>query len=237
MAVALSSSSLRFREVTLPVPAPRLNDVLETVLELLSHTVLASDTFSDPKAPPATWTRLLRSGARNVLFSATELFGLPFLAADPALPENTTYAYLHALLNGVLSPGPALCSYEGVTFTIEGERSSVLLVPEHARALRHCAPMDPTVLGKALADRLGATLVKVDEFDNEAVYTFSLESITAVVHATIDGGAAVGYRGDLVPTGTVDCSLPNGWMGLGPAVQDKGWVALHLASRTRALVN
>lgn len=237
MAVALSSSSVRFREVTLPVPPPRVHDVVETVLELLDHTIMAGDIFSDPAAPPATWTRLLRSGARNVLFSATELFGLPFLAADPSLPENTTYAYLHAILSGLLSPGPARCSYEGVTFTIEGERASVLLVPEHARELRSLDPIDRVTLGEALATRLGATLLEVDVLGSDVAYTFCVDDCTVLVHATLGGGAAVGYRGDLVPTGTAPASLPDGWLGLGPSVSDKGWVALHLGSRTRALIN
>ena len=236
MAVSLTPESVTFRGRSIAYPPSVPETTVDAVLTLVHDSHESSDTYSDPTATPATWARLLRSGARNVLFSATELFGLPFLAAELTLDPAALYAYLHATLTSDTAPGD-FCSYNGTVFEAVGEATSVVLTPLSIPARPPRPNMSKSDLGNHLAYRLDGELLGFTTDGDYTTYEVRVADLVAVVPAALYGGsAAIGYRGDLVPTGRVDVDLPEGWVGLGPATDVPGWVALHQESRTRALL-
>jgi hypothetical protein len=238
IAVNLDASTLTFRGHTMSYPVPALESIIYTVVSLVEATRLPSDLYADPLANPASWPRLLRSGVRRVLFSATELFGLPFIAADPSLPDGAVYGYLDAVLTGRLDAGPARCIFNDLVFDVVGELSSVHLTLAHSSAMSARAGIAPEEFGHTIARELGASMIDLVELHNgEIDYLLDVGKTRVVVTAGLEGGsAAVGYRGGLTPAPIPEgLTLPEGWLGLGPATSEPGWVALHRATRIRAL--
>lgn len=87
------------------------------------------DTYHDLSAAPVTWTKLIASGHRRVLFGTDTLFGAPLVAVADGVTRGSALEVLAGHLGGETVNAPSLVPTRDGTVLVEGNPGSWTLRP------------------------------------------------------------------------------------------------------------
>lgn len=145
------------------------------------------DRWADLDGPTAGWVKIVRSGARRILFGTDTLFGGPLVAADEGVSDRAALACFAAWLDGGRLQPPQVLDTPAGAVLVDGSPTSIVLRAPHADPgpAADPPPLHHAVarLAAELADDLAADHVEAVELASRAAGTVDVEFC-----ATVAGG-------------------------------------------------